>query len=357
MDKRNINSGKFKFIENELTIFQNDGIITKEQKEIMLSNYTVGSEINFVRILLAIGSVLIGLGILTFIASNWQGFTKSIKFIIIIFLFITSNIISYSVYDSYPKTSKSFLYLSTLIYGAGIFLVAQMFNFSSYFSTSILLWFLGVIPYGILFKDHILFSFSQVLIFIYISSYFSSGKEPYLLFLIIPLMYISNSKIFNNSNILTFLNNILLIDGLIYFASRSDLISRYITMCLFIIGLVFYYGPIKLNKEVFRFQGNIIFGVTGIILTYKNVWEELKIFSPNTASSICLVFSLLFFIFLLYLINKGSLLSLAFLCFTILRYYFDVAYDFLPKSIFFILGGIILMSMGYYFEKLRKRGI
>lgn len=357
MNKRNINSSKFNFLQKELTFFENDGIITKDQKESMLLSYNVGSEINFIRILLSIGSILIGLGILTFIASNWQGFTKLIKFIIIILLFILSNIISFSVHDNYPKTSKSFLYLSTLIYGAGIFLIAQMFNFNNYFSTLIILWFLGVIPFAILFKDHILFTFSQVLIFIYINSYFASGNQPYLLFLIIPYMYIANSKLFDNHYVLIFLNNVLLINGLIYFASRSDLISPYITLALFIIGITFYYSPIKLNREVFKFQGNLIFGVTGIMLTYKEFWQKLNLFSVSTASSISLIFSLTFFIYLLYLINKGSLLSLAFLCFTILRYYFDVAYDFLPKSIFFIFGGIILMAMGYYFEKLRKKGV
>lgn len=357
MDKRNINSSKFNFLEKELNFFENNGVITKEQKETMLTHYYVGSQINFIRVLLAIGSILIGLGILTFIASNWQGFTKLTKFIIIILLFIISNTISFRTHDSYPKTSKSFLYLSALIYGAGIFLTVQMFNYSSYFSTSMLLWFMGVLPYSILFKDYILFAFSQALLFVYINSYFSLMSTPYLLFVIVPIMFLINYKIFEKSNILAFLNNLLFIDTLIYFISRNESISSYTPFILFIVGLVFYYFPFKINKEVFKFQGNLLFGITGIILTYRYSWEGPHLFSQNISSTVSLIFSLIFFIYLLFLIQKGNLLSLAFLCFTILRFYFDVAYDFLPKSIFFIIGGIILVTMGYYFEKLRNKGV
>ncbi|KAJ53698.1 putative membrane protein [Clostridium tetanomorphum] len=357
MGKRTISSSKFNFLKKELILFKDEGIITEEQKETILSYYNVGSNINFIRVLLIIGSILIGLGILTFIASNWEGFTRLIKFIIVISLFIISNMISFKVYDSYPKTSKSFLYLSSLIYGSGIFLTTQNFNYSGYVSTSFLLWFIGVIPYVILFKDKILFFFSQGLLFIYINQYFSFNFNLYIFMLIMPLMYLINNKIYENSGKLAFLNNLLLLDILINFILKIDAISNYTAFIVFIIGIVFYYTPFKNNKEIFKIEGNLIFGVTGIILTYKYHWENINLFSLNTASKLSIIFSILFFIYLLILIKKGSLTSLILLCITILRFYFDMAYDFLPKSLFFLIGGIILLSMGYYFERLRKEGI
>jgi hypothetical protein len=39
-----------------------------------------------------------------------------------------------------------------------------------------------------------------------------------------------------------------------------------------------------------------------------------------------------------------------------LRFYVDISYDFMPKSLVFIIGGIILIAMVYSFEKRRKKG-
>lgn len=46
MGKRTISSSKFNFLKKELILFKDEGIITEEQKETILSYYNVGSNIN-----------------------------------------------------------------------------------------------------------------------------------------------------------------------------------------------------------------------------------------------------------------------------------------------------------------------
>jgi uncharacterized membrane protein len=68
-----------------------------------------------------------------------------------------------------------------------------------------------------------------------------------------------------------------------------------------------------------------------------------------------IVFSVLFVLLLLAYVRTGSLMALVFVCATILRFYFDTFFDFMPKSFFFIIGGLILLGFGFYFERLRNR--
>jgi uncharacterized membrane protein len=110
---------------------------------------------------------------------------------------------------------------------------------------------------------------------------------------------------------------------------------------LFILGLILAYVPIqeKLSK-VTHVQGHMLHGIAALFLTYE--------FS--------FIFAIVYLIFLLYLVNKGNLVSIAIICALILRYYIDYSYDFLPKSLVFIISGIILISFGFFFERQRKKG-
>ena len=58
---------------------------------------------------------------------------------------------------------------------------------------------------------------------------------------------------------------------------------------------------------------------------------------------------------LLWHIHKGSLLATSFFCLMILRYYFDFFYDFMDKALYFTVGGVLLMAMGFYLQRVRKK--
>lgn len=114
-----------------------------------------------------------------------------------------------------------------------------------------------------------------------------------------------------------------------------------------------YYTPIGLNREVFKIQGSIIFGMAGLLLTLREIWNDL--YYIGDPDMISIIFAIAYIVFLFMLTKKGNLISLVFICITIFRYYSDTFYDFMPKSLFFVIGGLILVGFGYYFEKMRKK--
>ena len=81
----------------------------------------------------------------------------------------------------------------------------------------------------------------------------------------------------------------------------------------------------------------------------------LRTFNARPQAAFAVAAAILACAALLWLIHKGSLLATSFFCLLILRYYFDFFYDFMNKALYFTSGGILLMAMGFYLQRARKK--
>ncbi|WP_432403307.1 DUF2157 domain-containing protein [Wukongibacter sp. M2B1] len=348
--KKRISKSSYKFLLNELMGHKDKGIITEQQLNDIMISYEEDSGINFIKILVTIGAVLIGLGILSFIASNWTYMGRFLKVAVIIATLGGSIFTSFKLEKDYPKTSKALLYLSALIYGAGIFLMGQIFNFGGEFTQSFLLWTIGVLSVSLLLKEKTLFIFAHMLALVYINGSFNQNIIIYTIILAV-IFYIGN-KYFNFSKLITFFNTAVALNIVLYLLNYFDIEDIYISIAFFLIGLVMYYIKHGLNPDIFKLQGMIILGISGLSLTFDSLWEELSFI--GNGKYVAIGFGILLIIYLLSLVRKRLLTPLLFTCILILRYYFDTLYDFMPKSLFFIIGGLILLGFGHYFERIRK---
>lgn len=347
--KREVSSSDLALISRELDHYEKTSLITREQKESILQIYKIKGGLNFIKIVVTIGAILLGLGILSFIAANWDGMSKLVKLVLIFGTFIGVNFTGFKLQESLPKTGRSLLYLGTLIYGAGIFLIGQMFNFGGNFSAAFLLWSLGILPMALQQKDKYLLLFANILFIIYMNASLEQ-PFPYPVLLGIPALYLA-VYYFDRSKLLLFFANITVLNFIWFIGFRYEVSGVYIAAAFFIIGLLMYGVRHKVHLEIFKLQGNIVFGIAGIVLTIPYFWEGITTIYNQQAST---VFAVAFLILLFYLIRNGSLISLLFVCLTIFRYYIDT-FEFLPKSLFFMAGGLLLLGFGFYFERLRKK--
>lgn len=359
--KRPLSKQELSFLDRELQFQQDAGIITEGQRLSIMSNYEPKQGLSFIRVMLTIGALLVGLGILSFIASNWAELGKVTKFSIILAVFLGSMLASYKVHDNYPKTSWSLLYIGVLTYGAGIFLVGQMFNFGGHFTGAFLLWALGAFPVAVLFRDKAVYLFTCLLTVVYISGHFDLAGYPYLAILMIPALYYCN-RYLGNSKAITFFTNLVALDAVLLFANKTGMENFYICLLFFGIGIGLYYLPIKTNTQVYRLLGTIVLGVAGLFLTVPEIWRDVletgthaNLYDPSAGRIASSVFAVALVIYLLTLTRKENLTALVFICAVIFRYYVDTFIDFMPKSIFFIIGGLLLLGFGYYFEQLRRK--
>lgn len=386
MERKKISPKKYNFLMNEIRTYRKNDWITSEQESKMLSLYDVTAKNNFNFILLTIGALILGLGILLLIASNWQSFDKFTKLGMIYASYFGAGFGSYAVRENYPKTSKSLLYLSMLIFGGGIFLTGQMFHFGGSFEHSFLIWGAGTMAVAFIFRDSILYAMASLLCMIYVGmSFFNSGvfgsifsgKQVTYDWIIaaIPLVILLRKR-FEEAKTVSVWNNLLVATTVMYFTLTTFTPDHW-TLSLWVLfgmGVTMYYIPFKCNRNTHQLIGTLMMGFAGMWMTFQFFWKEcikqlLNItgngFGSNWIASldqdsnlemiVSVTFSIVLIAFFLYMLRKHEKIApVVLICAVILRYYFDIAYGFMDKSIFFIVGGLLLIGTGIFIEKTKR---
>jgi len=165
------------------------------------------------------------------------------------------------------------------------------------------------------------------------------------------------NKYLDNFSLGLFLINLLALNLLAVYigTTRTINIRDYFGIIYFAVGLLMVYIPVKTNRFIVKLQGNLVFGLAGICLTFDDAWKFLDTYNFSLAGIASIIFAILFVIYLLYLVKQENLIALAFICITIFRYYVDTLYDFMPKSLFFLSSGLILIGFGYFIERKRRQ--
>ncbi|PLX31173.1 MAG: DUF2157 domain-containing protein [Clostridiales bacterium] len=352
MKRKTIGSASYRFIKNETAYLERIEVIDHETGVRIVDAYQPrGEGMNYIRIILTIGSILVGLGIISFIASNWQQIGNALKLSVLASGFLGFAWAGRVLEKEYPRTGRSLSYISVLVFGAGIFLVEQMYNISIHFSKSFLLWSLGTLPMAYVLKDKLLFLFAHGLLLIHSLGNFDYQGIACDFAAVLILLYAINRLAFENREYFMFVENILAavwVLDLIYELQGSDLLAAGV---IFASGIFMKYA-LSSHGDMFVLEGNLFLGFSGLALTYKGIWSDMPWEFPGEAA---VIFGIALMAYFLADTRKGHISSLVFVCLLIFRYYVDSFYDFMPKSMFFIIGGLMLIAFGYWFERMRKR--
>ncbi|MGM0902255.1 MAG: DUF2157 domain-containing protein [Bacillota bacterium] len=350
MSKRRVKYSELQFLKRELYFLEKSGVIQAGKSE-EIDNIYEAEQISFTKTLLYVGSVLIGIGILSFVASNWAEIGKLTKFLLIQGLFIGSMFTGYRMERNFPKTANSFYYLGGIVFGAGIFLVGQMFHFGGDFQDAFLWWSLGLLPLALVLRDKWILLGSSILILFYMTDglVFSGQMIPFWIILWIIAIHFLNNKVgfspavglVNGFLVLAFIASVLN-----FFLKGFSDVEYIYGLCYLAIGIMLINMKEKLH-EIYVMLGFLVHGAAALLLSFPDSWPNEWVYLP---------FSILYLSYLLWLIKRGSLFSIIILCIMIFRFYLDYTFDFLPKSLVFIIGGILLLGFGFYFEKQRKKG-
>lgn len=479
--KRTISTFQYDILKKELTYLEEVGGLNPNQADNLLSYYEVGDayspknknsswnlvtpqnvkesdkksgiSLNFIQIISIIGAVLIGLGVLSFVASNWSQLSDMEKFFLLLSGLIVSYVSAWWTEEKRPITSKALYYIGAFMYGAEIFYIGQMFHLGGELSNALIAWSIGVIPLAIYKKDRILYACAFGLLYLSIELEFmmiDGGVPSYWMFGILPLLFVTNRYLRFLNPYLQLANFVLLyqfvemkflffdeisfgwaipmIIGLFLlsefvfkkekrylYVANFILLYQFIQMKIavesfdnasyliafvLIVPALFVVGHKVMKKSISLFTANIVMGIqflllfmhyleinkvcwyfavlfligmvfthkqhsdyrmimkwigiilqftAGIILTVEPVYEEM------TAIPIWTLFGLLYVLYGLYLAYKNQLFGILIVSVLIFRFYVDVSMAFMNKSIAFLVGGILLLGLGYWFEKTRRR--
>lgn len=431
------------WLKKELEIWRQEKIISDEQAERIKEKYHLSqieekdSTARLITVISLIGALLVGSGIILFIASNWQTIPKPARLFIIFGIILGVNHTGYYlryIKGIYPKVGLALIFLGSILFGVGIWLVAQTYNITSRWHSGILFWSLGVLPIGWLLGLHSILVLAAGLL-----SFWTVWKSvdistpnflyPVLMFsVVLPLCYTQRSRVallmsliglllwlgfgpclfyFRESQLLMLMIPCFLAAGIFLYSTGLlhslyegftdyQLVYRFLGMLVlfsFIYTVSFKEVVMEMGRLAimpFPISFWVIFGIlilfsfvtVGVVFLSRSKIKDIShilnyeiafiiillIFSVtllifhniifhSIISNVILLTLSIGIIFLGYYEERALFVNIGFIFFGIHFFtrYFDWAYKYLPRSLFFIISGIILILIATFMEKQRRK--
>ncbi|BBH21535.1 hypothetical protein Back11_28800 [Paenibacillus baekrokdamisoli] len=394
-----------RWLEQEGRSWSEKGIITSDQYKRILDLYP--EQKRAIGLIPLLGSILVGLGILSFVAANWQVIPQLLRLSIIILAMIAFYITGDRLLKKdHHNLGIALISLGLITFGAGIILIAQMFHLTAYDATSIIVWGSAGLLLTYLYTSRYLFLLTLL---VFTGSQLYSTTEfnhfSYVSFVIMGVglgFYWWNNK---NETIGWGLALSVTLQFLLLVTSNAWPFTWF-----FIPVWLLYAGVdwLKDRRTVYPFQAVTLIAAfvfnLFIILFWSN--DDISSFHHGLAANSLIYCSLLIlllglsltgkarnnrlsssldwvlaipffylnngidvlylltlFTFSLYLLWRGyaeewrlkiNLGTLLFLCSTMTAYG-KLAWGFMDKSIFFILGGLILLALSWFLNRRKKQ--
>lgn len=385
-------------LAREAQAWERDGLISADQRMHILERYAWQRRIEaragssrLIATITILGSILIGVGVLLFIAANWAAIPKAVKLLMIFGILIGTYGTGYFLRfgkGSYPKLGAALIFLGTIMFGAAIFLIAQIYHISAHYPNGVLIWGVGILPlvYVLRFRSVLILTLAVLCLWFDMELTYHMDLGEHMSILALVMI-----------NLLAGL--LLWMLGLAHAARESykELAGPYLVFGMIITLAAGFVFTFELPRHISLaapqlmpyFYGASVLGLASLILftaapekergwvpestllligmatvfglvrffpgPYQFVDDGAKLAFLVAANSIFLAV-VIGIVLLGYVrkrpayINIGLVFFVVFVC----ARYFDFFWKFLPRSIFFIVGGCILLAGGAAMERKRR---
>lgn len=341
-----------------------------------------------VRIFAAIGAVLVGLGIILFVASHWDAMNPLLRGVTLFSSYgVVVGVAAVVEQRGYVNVAGALWFLATITLGANIFLFGQMFNFSLTFWQGPLLWMVGALAMGYATKSR-LHAWIVIPLSTLTLGWLGGGSgwftDDQLEFLsrstgLIPLLglgWVCLGLLARNSRRWLFAAGTWLVWGILlvmmplligtvddwFFvrlfhvdgALKHWLILASITVLL---AATLYYGRFSAHRT------RLYFMIVAALLLLLSIPVDVPPFDQLHHPVLFAPYVLLIFLLSLALIWSGLAaadsrlvnIGLGSASFVILVQYFSWSFQLLDRSLAFVAGGIVLIGMSLLIEKQRRK--
>jgi uncharacterized membrane protein len=139
-----------KWLLNEIDLWVGEGIIETNQATALKCRYPAPAEgTAWGRIIFfSIGAILFGLGVILIFAYNWERMHKYVKLAVIFAALIAAHGTGFWLkrpQSQYQAAGEGLHLLGTMLFGAGIWLIAQVYHIEEHYPTAFLIWGLGAL--------------------------------------------------------------------------------------------------------------------------------------------------------------------------------------------------------------------
>jgi uncharacterized membrane protein len=157
MPKRAITPKQRAWLLDELSLWRRDSIVSEQQAQRITDLYEGAGELaergrsKGVFILMSAAATLVGLAALLLIGYNWNDLSREIKLALVLAVIALTHAAGFSL--RYKRKagalSENVFFLGCLFYGAGIWLVAQVFHINAHYPDGVWWWAIGVLPFAL----------------------------------------------------------------------------------------------------------------------------------------------------------------------------------------------------------------
>lgn len=157
-------------LDTEIESWRREQVISADQAAAIRARYAAAEmrpRRTLARALAFLGATLIGVGVLVYVAANWEVIPGAVKLAIILGAMAAAYHGGYRLrYEgaTYHGTGNALLFLGTLLFGGAIFLIAQGFQVNANVPSLLVLWAAGVIPMAYLLHSRPMLLLSALLL-------------------------------------------------------------------------------------------------------------------------------------------------------------------------------------------------
>lgn len=141
---------QIRWLITEIDRWQAEGIVSPEQAGVLRKRYA--AEISntpwALLVFASAGSIVIGLGVILLFAYNWEDIPKFGKLALILIAVVGAHAGGIHLHRCAgwrQKLGEAFCLLGTMFYGAGIWLIAQIYHIDEHYPNGFLLWSIGAL--------------------------------------------------------------------------------------------------------------------------------------------------------------------------------------------------------------------
>ena len=139
-------------LKQELPAWVRDGILSAENAEQLNQRYQLNqlekeSSGLLTAVLFTLGSLLLGGGVISFVAAHWEELSVSVKVVFLFALLLAFHLTGYWLrfIRNSPRLGHALLFCGSLVFGANIGLMAQIFHLSGDWYRAYLAWGVGAL--------------------------------------------------------------------------------------------------------------------------------------------------------------------------------------------------------------------
>ncbi|MBU4199600.1 MAG: DUF2157 domain-containing protein [Verrucomicrobia bacterium] len=142
------------WIRGEIDLWSRDGLVSPAQAETLRRRYPVaesGTAWGMI-VFSSLGAVITGLGVILLFAYNWHAIPKFAKLALVLGTLAAVHGLGLRLFLAsarFRNLGEGLCLLGTMLFGAGIWLVAQIYHIEEHFPNAFLIWGLGALVLGL----------------------------------------------------------------------------------------------------------------------------------------------------------------------------------------------------------------